>query len=122
MAVTRTEEFKGIAVSCSAWLPMSEVPESRLLQFLKDCRQRGYAIVGLEQSSGSRPLGHCPLPDRCVLLLGREREGIPVQLLAEVDICLEIPQYGVIRSLNVHVSAALALWELTKSNKTLLES
>lgn len=35
--------------------------------------------------------------------------------------CLEIPQFGVIRSLNVHVSAALALWEITKNNEPFLE-
>jgi tRNA G18 (ribose-2'-O)-methylase SpoU len=57
------------------------------------------------------------LPSKCVLLLGKEKEGIPVELLQEIDICLEIPQYGVIRSLNVHVSAALAIWEITKLNK-----
>jgi hypothetical protein len=33
-----------------------------------------------------------------------------------VDVCVEIPQFGVIRSLNVHVSAALAVWEITKQN------
>jgi tRNA G18 (ribose-2'-O)-methylase SpoU len=53
-----------------------------------------------------------------ILLLGREKEGIPPTLLREVDVCLEIPQYGVIRSLNVHVSAALAVWEITKMHKS----
>lgn len=33
-----------------------------------------------------------------------------------LDYCVEIPQLGVIRSLNVHVSAALAIWEYTKQN------
>ena len=31
-----------------------------------------------------------------------------------LDQCIEIPQFGVIRSLNVHVSGALCLWEYTK--------
>ena len=46
-----------------------------------------------------------------VLLLGREREGVPAPLLAEVDARIEIPQLGVVRSLNVHVSGAIAIWE-----------
>jgi tRNA G18 (ribose-2'-O)-methylase SpoU len=49
-----------------------------------------------------------------VLLLGKEKEGIPVEYLQVVDQCLEIPQYGIIRSLNVHVSGAIAIWEYTK--------
>ena len=56
------------------------------------------------------------LSSRCVLVLGKEKEGIPVDILQEVDECIEIPQFGITRSLNVHVSAALAIWEITKQN------
>ena len=31
-----------------------------------------------------------------------------------LDDCIEIPQYGIVRSLNVHVSGALSVWEYTK--------
>ena len=40
-----------------------------------------------------------------------EKEGIPVDLIGLLDVCVEIPQQGVIRSLNVHVSGALLIWE-----------
>ncbi len=43
-----------------------------------------------------------------------EKEGIPIEVIQMLDICVEIPQLGVIRSLNVHVSAAIAVWEYTK--------
>jgi len=49
-----------------------------------------------------------------ILLLGKEKEGIPVEYLQAVDQCVEIPQLGIIRSLNVHVSGALAIWEFTR--------
>jgi len=49
-----------------------------------------------------------------VLLLGREKEGIPVELIHLLDECIEIPQFGVTRSLNVHVSGAILIWEFTK--------
>ncbi|MGH0169884.1 UNVERIFIED_CONTAM: hypothetical protein FKN15_007890 [Acipenser sinensis] len=44
---------------------------------------------------------------------GNEREGIPVNLLQHLAVCVEIPQHGVTRSLNVHVSGALLIWEYT---------
>ena len=47
-------------------------------------------------------------------LLGKEKEGVPVELLDLVDICVEIPQHGLIRSLNVHVTGALVVWEYVK--------
>lgn len=70
--------------------------------------------MGLEQTSSSIPLSNLSFPVRTVLLLGKEREGIPVTFLQVVDVCVEIPQLGVIRSLNVHVTGAVAIWEYTK--------
>lgn len=52
-----------------------------------------------------------------VLVLGREKEGIPVDIIHVLDGCVEIPQLGVIRSLNVHVSGAIALWEYTRQQR-----
>lgn len=121
LGVVQSDAFQGIAVSCDQWLPMSEVPVHGLSVYLTDMRAKGYTILGLEQTDNSQDLGVVTeLPSKCVLLLGREKEGIPVELLQEIDCCLEIPQYGVIRSLNVHVSAALAIWEITKLNKNFL--
>jgi tRNA(Leu) C34 or U34 (ribose-2'-O)-methylase TrmL len=117
LSVTRSDAFLGIAVSCEGWLPMAEVPEHKLGLYLRTMKSRGYVILGLEQTDKSENLATAAaLPSRCVLLLGKEKEGIPVELLQEVDVFLEIPQFGVTRSLNVHVSAALALWEVTKKN------
>lgn len=50
------------------------------------------------------------------LFLRNEREGIPANLLQMLDVCVEIPQQGIIRSLNVHVSAALLIWEYTRQH------
>ncbi len=55
-------------------------------------------------------------PPRACLLLGNEREGIPHDLLSLMDCCVEIPQCGVVRSLNVHVSGAIALWQFAKEH------
>lgn len=53
-------------------------------------------------------------PRRTVLLLGREKEGIPATLLPLLHHTVEIPQLGLIRSLNVHVSGAIAAYEFTR--------
>lgn len=86
-----------------------------LLEWLRNRRDEGFHIVGLEQTSSSVSLLKYTFPNKpTVLLLGKEKEGIPVELLQAVDQCLEIPQLGIIRSLNVHVSGAIAIWEFTK--------
>ncbi|CAM9847628.1 unnamed protein product, partial [Discosporangium mesarthrocarpum] len=53
-------------------------------------------------------------PQKCVLVLGAEYMGIPVSLIDEMDFCVQIPQMGVLRSLNAHVSGAMVLWEYTR--------
>lgn len=101
------------------------------MPWLRQRRDEGYTIVGLEQTSSSESLLDYQFPPSAtfmsegsktgtggtVLLLGKEKEGIPIEYLQMVDQCIEIPQYGIIRSLNVHVSGAIAIWEYTKQQK-----
>ena len=49
-----------------------------------------------------------------MLLLGKEKEGIPFDLLKYVDECVEIEQFGKVRSLNVHISAVLAVYQFVQ--------
>ena len=49
-----------------------------------------------------------------MLVLGREKEGVPVELLNEADIVCEIPQLGLVRSLNVRTSCEMFLVEYTR--------
>ena len=71
--------------------------------------------MGLEQAARSIRLGWEPLPlGPCVLVLGAEKTGLPPDVLSALDVVVEIPQMGIVRSLNVHVSAALLVFELTR--------
>ena len=80
------------------------------------CKEQGYTVVGVEQTSESLSLPDYRFDKRTVLLLGKEQEGIPANLLSELDACVEIPQFGTLRSLNVHVSGALSVYEYVKQN------
>lgn len=73
--------------------------------------------MGLEQTAESVVLQSYSFPRRVVLVLGREKEGIPPQILDLLDVCLEIPQSGMIRSLNVHVTGAIALYEYVRQQR-----
>ncbi|KAJ1458015.1 Alpha/beta knot methyltransferase, partial [Pelagophyceae sp. CCMP2097] len=109
MRLTRTRDFEVVAASSERWIDIDEVPPAKLSKWLRLKKLQGYSIVALEQATESVSLADASLtlPVPSVLLLGSEREGIPVDLLDQVDRCLEIPQLGKVRSLNVHVSAAL---------------
>jgi tRNA G18 (ribose-2'-O)-methylase SpoU len=93
---------------------MIEVQHPDLTNFLRQKKDEGYVLCGLEQTTNSKKLGDYEFPEKCVLLLGQEKQGIPADLLQLLDHTIEIPQYGFIRSLNVHVSGSLLLYEYTK--------
>uniref|UniRef100_A0A6Q2Z6C8 tRNA (guanosine(18)-2'-O)-methyltransferase TARBP1 n=1 Tax=Esox lucius TaxID=8010 RepID=A0A6Q2Z6C8_ESOLU len=108
------KHFQALSVSSELWLPLLEVKPMELADFLQGKKREGYCIVGVEQTAKSQSLQDYRFPKKTLLLLGNEREGIPANLLQLLDVCVEIPQQGVIRSLNVHVSAALLVWEYTR--------
>ncbi|XP_041866764.1 probable methyltransferase TARBP1 [Melanotaenia boesemani] len=110
------KHFQSLSVSSELWLPLLEVKPVELTDFLQVKKSEGYCIVGVEQTANSHSLQNYQFPEKTLLLLGNEREGIPANLLQMLDVCVEIPQQGVIRSLNVHVSAALLIWEYTRQH------
>jgi tRNA guanosine-2'-O-methyltransferase len=69
-----------------------------LLPWLCQKKAEGFIVIGVEQTSSSQSLLDYQFPKQpIVLLLGKEKEGIPVELLQVVDQCIEIPQLGIIR-------------------------
>ncbi|KAG5523748.1 hypothetical protein RHGRI_030659 [Rhododendron griersonianum] len=112
-----------VGVTAEKWVPIIEVPVSNLKVFLHKKKREGFSILGLEQTANSIPLDQYDFPKKMlhlyyVLVLGREKEGIPVEIIHILDACIEIPQLGVVRSLNVHVSGAIALWEYTRQQRS----
>ncbi|KAH3667021.1 hypothetical protein WICMUC_005368 [Wickerhamomyces mucosus] len=99
-------QFKSVAVTADYWMPMIEVKD--ISAFMKEKKREGYTLIGLEQTDKSIVLGKdTKFPSKSLILLGREAEGIPGELLAELDYCIEIRQLGVIRSMNIQTATAV---------------
>ncbi|CAN4078084.1 unnamed protein product [Withania somnifera] len=116
--IMKDKQFQLISVTAEKWVPIVEVPVSSMKVFLEKKKQEGFSILGLEQTANSISLDRYMFPRRTVLVLGREKEGIPVDIIHILDACIEIPQLGIVRSLNVHVSGAIALWEYTRQQRS----
>ncbi|TYZ67219.1 hypothetical protein PybrP1_005555 [[Pythium] brassicae (nom. inval.)] len=110
------EAFAAISATASKWVPIEQVQpgQGELVRALLAWKRDGYTVVALEQTAASVCLSSFVFPDKLVIVLGKEKEGVPVDVLQVVDVCVEIPQFGLIRSLNVHVSGAILLWEYTQ--------
>ena len=79
-----------------------------------ESRNKNYKIYALEQTTQSINLSEF-IPeknDKIALILGNEVTGVSEEILKLADGCLEIPQIGTKHSLNVSVSAGIAVWDL----------
>lgn len=94
---------------------------NNLEEVIEKAKQENAVLIALEQYPGSLS------PEACVqkiksqyecrpiyLIIGNEVHGVADDLLAKVDIVMEIPMKGTKESLNVSVATAIALYELTK--------
>lgn len=79
-------------------------------------RAEGFTLVCLEQVFDSTPLDtfRAEPGKKYALVLGNEVDGVDPAIVDSADMWLEIPQSGTKHSLNVTVSAAVALWEFYK--------
>jgi tRNA guanosine-2'-O-methyltransferase len=120
-SLLRSAEFTSVSVHSEQHLNILEVPIPRVISFLREKRSEGYAAVGVEQTDRSVILGDpgWTFPLKTVLLLGTEKFGIPAELLGELDWCVEIPQLGVTRSMNVQTAAAVVLYEVCRQRREL---
>jgi 23S rRNA (guanosine2251-2'-O)-methyltransferase len=89
-----------------AWSQHEDIHE-----ILSTLHADGFELLALEQTTDSTPLHEFRTSKpRIALLIGREVEGIDVELLKLVDETLEIPMSGQKESFNVVQAAAMTLY------------
>ncbi|MEZ4387390.1 MAG: RNA methyltransferase [Candidatus Krumholzibacteriia bacterium] len=81
---------------------------------LADLSGRGYRVAATSVLPGSVDLDAAPVDRPLVLCFGTEEVGLSDAALAAADLHLHVPMAGFTESLNVSVTAALCLRELTR--------
>lgn len=74
------------------------------------------AIIAVDNTAGSVPLGDVKLPKNTVLVFGQEGPGISPELAAAAESIVAIEQFGSTRSLNVGVAAGIAMYVWAQQN------
>nr|XP_039248047.1 probable methyltransferase TARBP1 isoform X1 [Styela clava] len=116
LSCTSDKVYQSLSVTAHKWLPLKEVKPWKLPEYLMQMKKSGYTLIGTEQTAQSVCLSKYRFPVKCVVVLGNEKEGIPIPILKILDVCVQIPQKGIIRSLNVHVSGAITVWEYARQH------
>ena len=112
------KESGAMAKSASGALdlvPMARVPN--LARSLDKIGQQGFWRIGLD-SKGTQPLRAAITGDSIALVLGGEGKGLRRLTREKCDIMARIPTDPVVPNLNVSTSAAVALYELRRSQRS----
>ncbi|WP_442592050.1 RNA methyltransferase [Pedobacter sp. AW31-3R] len=83
------------------------------LDAIKELKEKGYEIIAIEQASESIMLNTFK-PDttkKYALIFGNEVNGVHEDVMATIDKCIEIPQFGTKHSFNIVISAGIVLWD-----------
>jgi len=89
--------------------------EPDVFEVLTNLRHEGYQIYALEQSANATPLPSFTPSEKCVIVVGREVEGLETEVIQDCYGVVEIPMFGQKESFNVVQAAAMALYHCTFS-------
>ncbi len=89
---------------------------TNLVRALEQAKERHYWIIGLDER-GSMDYTDFDFQTNCVLVLGREGEGMHDLVKKTCDHLLRIPMAGRVSSLNVSVAGAVVMYEAVRQRR-----
>jgi len=92
------------------WIPWQHF--SSTLDCLKELKRQNYQLVACEQAKKSIDYRKAIYKKPTALILGSESNGVGDKVLKKCDLTVEIPMYGVNRSLNVLVAASVLSYSI----------
>jgi tRNA (guanosine-2'-O-)-methyltransferase len=86
---------------------------------IEDCvdhlKEKNFAIAaGMPPHSGSYTLSELSLERPLAILFGNEHDGVSESWQSHIDLSFTIPMHGMVESLNISVSAAIAMQRLSE--------
>ncbi len=112
------------AVSSDKWTKVNyyEKPDD----FFEYVKNTNYNIVLVEQSDNSKSMFEFEYPENPLFFMGMEKGGLPESIVRNNNYpVLEIPQYGLVHSLNLSCSGSIViyhyLYKLHKEKKLVVK-
>lgn len=93
-------------------LPVFALPDPYAV--LEQFHRAGYQSYAAVVSADAEPLSGVSFPEKSVLLIGNEGNGLPEALSALCSHRVTIPMKGNAESLNAAMAACIFMWEVTK--------
>lgn len=114
IVIDSTQYNKYAAVGADKWENIVVV--DNVIEYLKE---QEYTLIALEQTESSAEIWDFEFPQKTAIIPGHEIQGNSDATIEACDFCIEIPQYGLVESLNVSTATSLALYEYSRQYKHL---
>lgn len=103
---------KNIAMGAEQWVDVHRYQSCG--DCLKKLRANGYRIIATTPHNDSSLLSDFQIRQKTVLFFGTEKDGLSDEVIQQADGFLKIPMVGFSESLNISVSAAIIIQEVTE--------
>ena len=100
-----------IAMGAQKWVDLNRYHSVK--DCIRDLKQKGYQIVATTPHINDCELKDFDVSKKSCFFFGRETEGLSDEVINQADSFLKIPMVGFTESLNISVSAAIILQEVT---------
>ncbi|MFL1895680.1 TrmH family RNA methyltransferase [Aquimarina sp. 2-A2] len=101
-----------IAMGAQKWVDINRYNTTS--DCIKSLKSKGYQIVATSPHNDAITLNDFDVTVPSVFFFGQEQKGLSDLVMKEADQTLHIPMYGFTESLNISVSAAIVLQQLTQ--------
>jgi tRNA G18 (ribose-2'-O)-methylase SpoU len=101
------------AVGTENWVAWTTRSSAALA--VRELKKKGVTIISVEQNKNSISYKDLVSPFPCAVVIGHETDGVSEEVLAESDIVVELPMYGINKSLNVWGSAAVTCYKILEN-------
>jgi len=102
---------KEIALGAEKWVDINRF--SSIQDCLDNLRSQGYQIIATTPHNNSCMIDEFDITKKSAIFFGTEKLGLSEEIMQQADGFLKIPMVGFTESLNISVSAAIVIQDLT---------
>ena len=102
---------KEIAMGAQKWVDINRF--DNIANCIENLRTKGYQIIATTPHDDSCLLHEFDISKKSALFFGTEKEGLSEEVMKQADGYLKIPMVGFTESLNISVSAAIIIQDIT---------
>ena len=113
--INRKRIDREIAMGAQKWVDLNRY--NNVKDCIKSLKNQGYQIVATTPHTEDCLIQDFNITNKSCFFFGRETEGLSDEVLDAADVFLKIPMVGFTESLNISVSAAIILQDVTSRLK-----